>query len=139
MKRLSEPFPLLGEAMPYNVPDFNLLAAFWLPTSNALTDPPDFPNVPVQLYRSSRAQTSSQVQIRIPESYSTIPMPGDSGVTVDLICECPFGAGAYYRVDHGLWMHRGLPNEYILALSNPVVRNALNTQWIFSDSDTDLV
>lgn len=125
--------------MPYNVPDFNLTAAVWLPGNDAKYNPPDFPSVPAQVYRTSRGLQTSQAMIRIPASFSNIAMPGDSSQTFDIIIEVPVGSATYYRVDRGLWMHRGFPNEYIACISNPVVRNQFDNGWIFSDSDTDLV
>lgn len=125
--------------MPYQVPDFNLTAAVWVPGNDPIGNPPDFPAVPCQVYRNSRSQSGSQAMLRIPAAFASIPLPGDSGLTFDLFFEVPVGSGAYYRADRGLWMHRGFPNEYIGVLANPVVRNAFDNGFIFSDSDTDLV
>lgn len=125
--------------MPYQVPDFNLDAAFWISPANPNSDPADFPSVPAQLYRNSRHADVPQVYIRIPASFANIPFPRDStSAGTNPIVECPVGSGAFYLVGRGLWMHRGFPNEYIAVFASPIWNDG-TPPFPTSVSDSDLI
>ena len=108
--------------MAFNPPDFNLLGAWWvvLVGHSPAVAPPDFADIPMQLYRPSRDHdTLGAVMIRMPQAYEFLEGPLSYTTGVRPFIECPQGSGNYYLVGSLVWMHRGFPNEYIVAMANP--------------------
>lgn len=123
--------------MPYNPPDFNLFGDWWnAATGNGpSTGPPNHTNIPMQLYRNARTyDTEAYVMIRIDASWATV-LQGPLNFTTGNrpFIECPQASGNYYLVGSLVWMHRGFPNEYIMALANPCT-----AAGAIRDSDNDI-
>jgi len=106
--------------MAYTLPQFNVDVRVWLYPNEPLIDPPDFPNIPCQLYRASLVTASLPLaQIRVDPATNLGTAPITPGALGNPICECPIGSGDYFKIDGITWIHRGFPNEYIIWRVSP--------------------
>lgn len=103
----------------YSLPNFNLLVDSWDLSTDPLVTPPQFPNIPAQLYWNARAPMVLQWSTSIPWFLPVLlrtplgahrPLKGDvwrqQGILTD-----------FYVVVWSAKTHPGFPNEYNTAFS----------------------
>jgi len=103
----------------FTVPVFNLFADVWNAGNTPAGGAPDFENVPVQLYISSRGTFDVQpceMEQFTPPIWVRIPISEIAIWTSGQIWEVPAETGRYYRARFKDVMHYGFSNQYLFAI-----------------------
>lgn len=108
--------------MPF-LPDFNLLMHGWVHPNNPDNgDPPDFVDIPCQLYYESRQGSSAISYMSSQEWPTSVVFRMPLGEIVEWMSAWivgwndPLGNDTYYRPFFKQRVHAGFPNEYLAML-----------------------